>query len=514
MSGTGVGGLSASALAGSLPTLPAVALDVLRVCDDPNAEIGELAEIVARDPMLASRVLQVANSAFYNRGGEVTSLQRAAMMMGLRSLKVVALGFTLTRGLPQRGAPAGFDLGRYWHRSLVDAVIARGLAQAIDPSAAEEAFVCGLLSEIGKLALAQAMPESYAAAVAAGDGWPSAEIERASLGFSASEAAELLLRSWGVPEVIVHGATYADRLARLPIEVGDHAQELTAIVGLAQVGTAIVFGDQAGDTLMRFAEAGRRLGLSAEAVDGLVSRLATEVDDAATVLAVDLPAGVTADSLLQQARLLLVSYAVDASAQLEHRTRRIEQLERDNAELEAHALTDILTGLPNRAALEAFLEQQVSLRLREELPGNLGVLMLDLDHFGAFNDAHGIEAGDVVLRAVAAALAAVARESDVLGRYGGEEFCLAVPHSTPETLTRIAERFRLAVEGLEIDLGAGAAARVTVSFGAAHIAKAGGPEDAAAVIAAAEKALRRAKDAGRNRGAIAPGLRTAPASVS
>src|SRR5262249_30227833 len=86
-------------LQGNLPSLPAVALDVLRICQDPKSDIGDLAEGLSRDPILASRVLQMANSAYYNRGTEVTSLNRAAVMIGLRALKVLALGFTLANEL-------------------------------------------------------------------------------------------------------------------------------------------------------------------------------------------------------------------------------------------------------------------------------------------------------------------------------------------------------------------------------------------------------------------------------
>ena len=73
-------------LTGSLPSLPAVALDVLRICQDPTCDIGDLANGLSRDPILASRVLQMANSAYYNRGSEITSLNRAAVMLGLRAL--------------------------------------------------------------------------------------------------------------------------------------------------------------------------------------------------------------------------------------------------------------------------------------------------------------------------------------------------------------------------------------------------------------------------------------------
>ena len=149
----------------------------------------------------------------------------------------------------------------------------------------------------------------------------------------------------------------------------------------------------------------------------------------------------------------MVSMTVDAMMQLEQTTRTVEVLERENEHLESLSRTDGLTGLPNRPALDAFLSQQVHQRLRGPLPGHLGLLMIDVDHFKRFNDAFGHLAGDEVLRSVAAALKHAARESDVLARYGGEEFCLVVPDASREALVRAGERLRAAVESLEVDLG-------------------------------------------------------------
>ena len=269
--------VSALKLEGDLPSLPATALDVLRVCQDPEASIDKLAEALSRDPMLASKVLQVANSAFYNRGGEVTSLQRAAVVLGMRALKVVALGFTLASDMPRKGSAAGLDLGEYWHRSVVIGVIARSLARTVDPAGAEEAFLAGLLSEIGKLALSQGMPEDYAPVASDGGGWPSGELERRRLGFSASEAAEVLLRNWGVPELIVVAACFADRPEQLPDAAAAQARRLVDLVGLAQLGASILFDQDKGGKLARFTtEAGRMFGLSPEDVDALADRLEVE----------------------------------------------------------------------------------------------------------------------------------------------------------------------------------------------------------------------------------------------
>ncbi len=232
-------------LTGSLPSLPTVALDVLRICQDPASDIGDLAEGLSRDPILAGRVLQMANSAYYNRGTEVTSLNRAAVMLGLRALKVLALGFTLANELPSEGRSGGFDLQLFWHRSLVNAVAGRSIASAIRSPKTEEAFLCGLLSQVGKLALAKATPERYSLAVEAGGAWPSEELERKVTGHTSSEVGELLLGQWHVPPTIVHGATYAFRPGDIPEDAPRDSRDLAGITALAIVTGDILFSEHA-----------------------------------------------------------------------------------------------------------------------------------------------------------------------------------------------------------------------------------------------------------------------------
>jgi HD-like signal output (HDOD) protein len=304
--------LSALDLEESLPSLPTAALEVLRVCQDPDAEIDDLAAALTLDPVLASRVLRLANSAAYRRRNEVTSLQRAAVMLGMRTLKVVALGFTLTSALPQQGVWAGLDLVDYWHRSLVNAVIARSLARASKNPLAEEAFLCGLLSEIGKLGLTLTMPEAYGPVVAEGIGWPSDELERTRLRFPATAAGEVMLRSWHVPELVVTGATFAGRTEELPEDAPHDARPLAELVGLARTGTAVLFGhDPAG--LVRFTqEAERLLGIAGEDAELLVAELESEVEEAAGLLSLHLPPGVSYQTLIDQARDLIATMTLDS----------------------------------------------------------------------------------------------------------------------------------------------------------------------------------------------------------
>jgi hypothetical protein len=293
--------LSQRDLERSLPSLRAVAFDVLAICNDPEAEVEDLVEALSRDPVLTAQVLEMANSALYWRGTPVTTLHRAAMVLRMRALKVVALGFTLANEMPRSGSRAGLDLDLYWHRSLLNAVISRGLACSLEERVAEEAFLCGLFSEIGKLVLAHAMPDEYGAVVDEGAGWPSGRLERERLGFSAGEAGELLLRGWGMPELLVLGSTYPDRRAALPLDGPRAARRLADIVALARVGTANVFGCDDTPSGAFAAEARSSYGVTADDLAKIVRELEDECLVAAEMLSIDAPQGITPDALLPQA---------------------------------------------------------------------------------------------------------------------------------------------------------------------------------------------------------------------
>lgn len=164
--------------------------------------------------------------------------------------------------------------------------------------------------------------------------------------------------------------------------------------------------------------------------------------------------------------------------------------------LERLTLVDQLTGLGNRRRFDESLRREW-MRARRTGQG-LALLMVDVDHFKLLNDAFGHPVGDARLRDVAQALAACAtRGSDVVVRYGGEEFAAILPAVTPEQAVMLAEVMRSAVERLDLPSPA-PAGRVTVSVGVGHIDHVDG-SDMTALTAAADAALYEAKQSGRNR---------------
>jgi diguanylate cyclase (GGDEF)-like protein len=159
---------------------------------------------------------------------------------------------------------------------------------------------------------------------------------------------------------------------------------------------------------------------------------------------------------------------------------------------ESRALTDTLTGLPNKRSIEDTLKRMTAHAGRSLSP--LAAIMLDLDHFKQVNDLYGHNKGDEVLAAVGATITGCLRESDFAGRYGGEEFLLLLPDTDRDGAMATAERVRTAIAALRIH---GEDRAVTASLGLALM-----PDDAGEstlLLRCADRALYAAKRAGRNR---------------
>jgi diguanylate cyclase (GGDEF)-like protein len=167
--------------------------------------------------------------------------------------------------------------------------------------------------------------------------------------------------------------------------------------------------------------------------------------------------------------------------------------------LREHSVRDSLTGLFNRRYLEETLERELRRAARKGQP--LAVVMLDVDHFKRVNDTFGHDAGDAVLRSLAATLRAAVRGSDIICRYGGEEFIAMLPEAGLETALQRAEALRAAVARTEVSDGRQKIGPVTLSLGVAAYPEHG--ETPAALIARADEALYAAKREGRNRVVVA-----------
>lgn len=162
------------------------------------------------------------------------------------------------------------------------------------------------------------------------------------------------------------------------------------------------------------------------------------------------------------------------------------------AQLERQAMSDALTGLPNRRAFETEAARMTARARRSAAPITVGVA--DIDHFKKVNDEHGHPVGDEVLSAISAVIAQAARSSDFVARIGGEEFGLLFPDAMPETARAVAERMRRAVEDFPVITSDGVRLRLTISIGLAPF-----EGTLTESLSQADDALYQAKRDGRNR---------------
>lgn len=178
---------------------------------------------------------------------------------------------------------------------------------------------------------------------------------------------------------------------------------------------------------------------------------------------------------------------------------RIMELQREievkNAMLQELALTDPLTGLPNRRAIEAWAARQLNGAARHGF--SFWVALADLDHFKAVNDTYGHDAGDTVLKTFSQLLKSKSRRSEICGRIGGEEFLFVLTHATKEDAIRVIERVRAELEATKFNFN-GESVTVTASFGIASFVGTQAP-DFNRLVAQADLALYSAKRLGRNR---------------
>ncbi|MCP5021107.1 MAG: diguanylate cyclase [bacterium] len=188
-------------LTGALPSPSAIGLRVLEITQNDDYDQAELVQTVMADPALSGRVIQLANSAIHAGQATVETVREAALRLGSKTLRSLALGFSLVG--QDEGNRGGLDHHTFWSRSLATAVAASTLSFERRIFAPAEAFTCGLLAGIGQLAFASLYPERYERFM----GWDVcfhdarlAKLESCAFGMNHAEVASLMMEDWGFPK--------------------------------------------------------------------------------------------------------------------------------------------------------------------------------------------------------------------------------------------------------------------------------------------------------------------------
>jgi two-component system, cell cycle response regulator len=196
-------------LSGQLPSPRGVALAVLELSRRENATLAEIARVVQTDPALSGRLIKLANTAS-QIARPVVSVQEAVVRQGIATVRHLALGFSLVDQY-RDGACVAFDYKGYWSHSLLMALSMQALGTRVHVAAADELFVCGLLAQVGKLALATAYPDEYNLVLEAcgrNPAQPIAVHERARLETDHVEMGFVMMADWGLPKIFTGPLTH------------------------------------------------------------------------------------------------------------------------------------------------------------------------------------------------------------------------------------------------------------------------------------------------------------------
>lgn len=470
----------------TLPSLPAIAVQVLELTQHAEVDLAEIARVISKDPALSSKILRTVNSSFYGRSNNVSTISHALVILGLQSVKTLVLGFSLVMHLAKETS-CGFKYITYWKRSIYAATAARSLAAKIGMVQQEEAFLAALLMDLGMLVLDQLLGEEYGAIYASIESHGElAAAETKALNMTHADVGGLLAQQWNLPPILREPIAFHES----PQGASDPSlQKLAELIGLGG-RCADIFVDlkpAQSITAVRSTLA-RRYHMSEADADALLAEIGARTREIASLFEINIGSSAQYEAILKRANEALIEITLQSQQQA-------TRLQHENIELQQKAMRDGLTGLANRATFDQFLEEQYA--AAHQKGTTLALLMLDLDKFKKVNDQHGHPAGDVVLRATAKLLASAARTQDCAARFGGEEMVLALPDTSRGVASAIAESIRRAVAARPVLHGT-TSIPITASIGVA-LYEPGCPfKTPAHLLKAADLALYNAKESGRN----------------
>ena len=491
-----------------LPSLPTVASKLVSLTSREDTTLAEVAAVVSQDVALCTKILKVANSAFYSFPQQIGSISQAISMLGTNAVQSLVLSFSFM-SMNRVAMDSRFDFDAFIERSLAYASMAKLIMQKLSSEDAEEVFVAGLLQNLGERVFACTLGEQYDRVLDAleGDEEKRCALESSILGADHCFIGYEMAKHWNFPTRI----TLPILQHHEPREyVGDDektGQYIRAIY-LSNLLVNIFNSENPEHYHVRFREeAEKLLGLSREAIQSILETAHTEVDEAAANFGLDVDSKRPVQEILQEANIRLSLLNLDyeqVNKQLVRAKMELEKLTKElrekNEILKQMADIDGLTGIYNNRYFQRVLDKELSRSVRQGYP--MALVLADIDHFKRFNDDHGHLVGDFVIAEFSSVLRDNIREYDTLARYGGEEFVIILPETTREQAIIVAEKLRCAVEAAAF-VKAGESYKVTASFGIGALV--GNDEVVPAnneLIKMADDALYEAKNRGRNRVAV------------
>jgi diguanylate cyclase (GGDEF)-like protein len=477
------------------PSPPQVATEIIALARDPDIEMAKVAAAVGRDPAMTAKILRIANSAFYAQRRRSQNLRQALVIIGLNAALTLALSFSLVSSMRALRA-TGIDYSRFWRRALLAATAARAFSEAAKTGHPEDVFLAAMLQDMGVLALDRAARDFYSQLPqkATHADWVAYEI--AKLGKDHSYYTALMLRAWNLPDRLCKPveASHSPQMFAWTTEEGQFARCVALGSDLAE---AVLSADRASSVPALAQRAHRLLSMSHEHFNEVVARIFSLIPETEALYETSILEADDAENLLAEARELLAVRNLHALQEVTNLQATTSALQTRTAEAEDSSRRDPLTGVLNRPWLDRMLDREFTQAV--VFGRDLSVAHVDLDRFKLVNEKYGTPVGDKILHSCAQAIQAVIRGSDLVARFGGEEFIVVLPSTDRAIARQVAQRILAAVAGADHSADGAPDISVTASIGVATYTTNQRFPSTLALLEAADHALYAAKLCGRNR---------------
>lgn len=420
----------------ALPSLPAVVMQVIEASKDPDIGLAEVADIIRADPALSAKLLKIANSPLYSLRRTIHNLREALTLLGLNASLTIALSFTLVKSLKDEQLN---DNDLYWRRSLLSATVARHMGFKLGLSNLEDLFLTSLLQDIGVMVLECTNIDFYDSdndSVITHN--QKIEHEEKVISVDHALVGAWLLQSWHLP-VKLYEAVLHSHQARIHTANATESELFQQCINIAGNIADIWLSDNKSE-LMRenLAPIEMILDISNDEFAEFINDINTMMPDVSNMFELTISDSKTRENVLDEARELLLERNLQFIKQSEQDRRQLEAMEEKTRDLEDVARRDPLTALYNRKYFEHLLEEEFENANLNRWP--LSLAFIDLDDFKNINDNYGHLAGDQVIKSISDFFSEHIRQTDVIARYGGDEFILMLPGSTNDVAMNMLNR--------------------------------------------------------------------------